>query len=208
MKIENYFPHKLKENEQLFVREVEKQMSEGKYLLKDLNKKQELLITNELWENIRVANEDKDFISAVAYVNSCFRGQEQASEVVRRKIEAIEKHRDDTNDPVIIYGVIEEKTRRGKILHFLFIDREVWSYGLMHGIYQNDHKLLAFTWDFCRDDTVQKSYIEKADRFIDDGFIDIDKIDYADMAHVSLGRVRVMSNSTLWNEKPENEGDE
>ena len=205
MNIEKYHPHKLREQERLFVREVERQMYEGRYLLKDLQEKQELLITNELWENIWVANEDIDFMSAVVYVNSYFRGQEHASEVVRRKIEAIEKHRDDTNDPVIIYGVIEEKTRRGKILHFLFIDREVWSYGLMHRIYKNDHKLLAFTWDFCCDDTVQKSYIERADRFIDDGFINVDKIDYADMTHVSLGRVRVMSNSTLWDEKPEEE---
>ena len=200
MNIEKYRPHKLRESERLFVREVERQISEGGCLLKDLHEKQELLITNELWENIWVANGDKDFVNAEAYVNSCFRGQEQMSEVVRRKIEAIEKHRDDTNDPVIIYGVIEEKTRRGKILHFLFIDREVWSYGLMHRHYELDHKLLSFTWDFYDDDTVQNSYIEEADRFID-----IDKIDYADMTDVALCRVSVMSNSTLWDEKPEEE---
>lgn len=203
MNIEKYRPHRLVEHERLFVREVERKMSEGRYLLKDLQEKQELLITNELWENIWVANEDKDFTSTVAYVNSCFRGQKQASEVVRRKIEAIEKYRDKTNDPVIIYGVIEEKTRQGKILHFLFIDRELWSYGLMHSVYQQDHKLLALTWDFCNDATAKNSYIEETD-----SFIDIDEIDYDDMIYVSFGRVRVMSNSTLWDEKPENEGDE
>lgn len=196
MNIEKYSPHRLKEDEQLFVREVEKQMSEGRYLLKDLQEKQELLITNELCENIWVANGDRDFISAVAYVNSCFRGQEQEAEAVRRKIEAIEKHRDDINDPVIIYGVIEEKTRRGKVLHFLFIDREVWSYDFLHIMYKKDRKLLAFTWDLCDDTSAKNSYIEEANKFID-----IDKIDYADMRYVSLGRVRVRSSSTLWSMK-------
>ena len=201
MNIEKYSPHRLKEDEQLFVRDVWRQMSEGKCLLDDLHKRQELLITNELCENIWVANGDRDFFSAVSYVNPCFRWQEQECAAVRRKIEAIEKHRDDINDPVIIYGVIEEKTRRGKVLHFLFIDREVWSYNLLHVMYKQDHKLLAFTWDFCNDATAKDSYIEKTNRFID-----IDKIDYADMRYVSLGRVRVRSSSTLWSLRPKQKG--